>query len=282
MDFNMSATETRSPEMMHFESIVSWVENIVREKSAPGLIVGISGTDSILAYLICAEAMKRLGRLDRLVGVHFGKDYIDPNLSRFDVARRIILNPLYRWVPRIVFPWLREQNPQALLLIDDTIDHSSDHCRWARLMQLATDELEEKTMPTANTGFWVVGTRNATEDALGTYSVISTCASLQPIINLYKTDVLRLCAELGVPVEALNQSRLVDCDCGRFDLAANHLDEVDLLLRAQAGDKNSAHSFSLMESELQSKITAFVQEQQAYSAFKKKIPYTPDISKGYA
>ena len=57
-----------------FESLVDWVCDQSKAERAPGLIVGISGTDSILTFLVCAEAFKRLGKQNRVIGVHFGLD----------------------------------------------------------------------------------------------------------------------------------------------------------------------------------------------------------------
>lgn len=47
--------------------------------------------------------------------------------------------------------------------------------------------------------YFPVGTRNATEQALERRSQVSESVSLLPILELYKTEVLELCAYLGVP-----------------------------------------------------------------------------------
>ncbi len=256
-----------------FETLVSWVQKLVETKNAPGLIVGISGTDSILAFMICAEAMKRSGKSHRLTGVHFGRDFADEAHSPEEMDRILSISPLYRWVPRTVFPWLKERYPEARMIVDDSFDFRNDHLRWAHLMSASQSEVEDRMMPDKTVGYWVVGTRNATEYALGTYSVSSMMASLQPIQGLWKSDVLKICEAFGVPTEALQQSRLVDCDCGRFDLAADHVEEIDDLLKSKSQGAEDCHH---IEPGLKKKLRAFIEEQQAYSSFKKIIPYTPE------
>ena len=54
-----------------FENIVEWVGTESKKHQAPGLIIGISGTDSLLTYLACAEAYERQEKGDRVLGLHF-------------------------------------------------------------------------------------------------------------------------------------------------------------------------------------------------------------------
>lgn len=80
---------------------------------------------------------------------------------------------------------------------------------------------------------WLVGSRNATEDALGTYSVDSTCATFLPIVGLPKCRVMALARYVGVPEGIVASSRLADPACGRpQEMADIPLEVVDAWLRA--------------------------------------------------
>lgn len=80
-------------------------------------------------------------------------------------------------------------------------------------------------------GDWIVGSRNRTEDTMGTYSMASRLATFLPIINVWKSEVMDLCEDLGVPMEILDSSRKADPDCGRpQELAEIPLELIDAYL----------------------------------------------------
>lgn len=258
-----------------FAGLVGWLQELAVQRNAPGFVVGISGTDSLLAFLACARAMAALGKGDRVLGIHYGAVFPPADKSAEEVARIVGINPSYRWVARSIVPWLQAQAPEARVVTDDSIDYTDDHARWAALFRaslhgvLRTEQLGE------GQGYWVVGTRNATEQALGTYSNLSGAASLQPLVHLWKSEVLQLCSTLNVPQLAIDKSRQVDCDCGRYDLAADHIDEVDAILMVRAGQLDQHWLHENMPAELLTKLQAFVEQQIAYAAFKREIPYMP-------
>jgi NH3-dependent NAD+ synthetase len=93
--------------------------------------------------------------------------------------------------------------------------------RWARF-QAASHELEA----------WLVGSRNRTEDTLGTYSTPSRVASFLPLAGLWKSEVMELAKLVGVPQDILDSSRRADPDCGRpAEMAEIPLETIDLYLR---------------------------------------------------
>lgn len=256
-----------------FDDHVAWMKDLIIGKKMPGAIIGISGTDSILSFLICAHAFTELGQGDRVLGVHYGAPFPPVDKTEEQLIKILSVNPSYRWVARSIIPWLREKAPRAQIVTDDSIDFSDDHQRWASLMRSSLSGAARTDMLDANNCYWVVGTRNATEQALGTYSNISGAVSVQPIIDLYKSDVLKLCAALGVPQLAIDKSRQVDCDCGRYDLAADHIDEVDMLIKLRAGEVTQDMIF--MPADLREKLEAFIEQQMNYAGFKTHIPYCP-------
>jgi NH3-dependent NAD+ synthetase len=259
-----------------FQRLVDWVVvDVALREGAPGLIVGISGTDSILAFLICARAFEQLGKGDRVMGIHYGEPYPPADKTPDDLERILSFSPGYRSIPRVILPWLQEQAPHVRLIVDNSIDYTDDHARWAALYKASLAGSDPRAYLVEGGQCWVVGTRNATEDALGTYSVSSIGASVQPLIRLWKSDVLKICAHLGVPDVALQSSRRIDCDCGRFDIAADHIEEIDAVLKSRAGHLQAAMLDHLMPAALRQKIDHFIDEQQRYAGFKKRIPYRP-------
>lgn len=258
-----------------FDALVAWLRDLAAEKEAPGFIVGVSGTDSILAFLACAKAMAALGKPGRVLGVHYGAPFPPPDKTPEMIAHLLNVNPSYRWFARVVMPWLQEQAPEAELIVDSSIDYTDDYQRWASLFKKSlSGALRTEPLP-AGQNYWVVGTRNATEQALGAYSNISAAASVQPLMPLWKSEIMKICTALGVPTLALEKSRQVDCDCGRFDIAADHIDEVDMVLMARTGLLGRAALERAISAPLLKKLEDFVSEQIAAAHFKKEIPYTP-------
>jgi NH3-dependent NAD+ synthetase len=84
-------------------------------------------------------------------------------------------------------------------------------------------------------GAWLVGCRNRTEDALGTYSMASRVATFLPLVGAWKSDVMRMCDALGVPEEITASSRRADPDCGRpEEMAEIPFEDVDEFLKTGA------------------------------------------------
>ncbi len=258
-----------------FDSLVDWTARLVAERDAPGLIMGISGTDSALAFLVCARAMERLGRGDRVMGVHYGAPWPPPGRSEAAVRGMLAMAPNFAWEQRSLMPHLAGSAPQARLVVDGSFDYRSDPHRWADLLRRSLNGALA-TQPLVREGtYWVVGTRNATEEALLTYSNASRIASLQPLVHLWKGEVLQLCAWLGIPRIAMERSRQVDCDCGRFELAASHIEAVDAILMARTGLIDADWPDRNIDADVLPALRAFVEEQIAYAGFKREIPYRP-------
>src|SRR5262249_52342119 len=98
--------------------------------------------------------------------------------------------------------------------------------RWLSLLELC---LERQ--------WWLVGSRNRTEDAFGTYSIASRVASFLPLGGLWKSEVMELCQQIGVPPEVTASSRRADPGCGRpTELAEIALELIDEYLRVKLGE----------------------------------------------
>ena len=258
-----------------FGALVSWTERRIADGGCPGLAVGLSGTDSILAFMVCARAMERLGRADRVLGVHFGKPWPPPGKSEEKVAQMLSLNPGHAWMQRTVLPWLSAQVPGTLVCIDNSIDTASDYQRWAAMMARALQGADPRQPLQTGGTYWLVGTHNATERELMTYSNISSAVSMQPLVHLWKSEVLLICRWLGVPEAAIERSRQADCDCGRFDTAAANIEMVDALLMERRGELGRGWTQDRIGQDLAQELERFISEQIAYASFKRDIPYSP-------
>lgn len=258
-----------------FEELVSWIARMAAERECPGLVVGISGTDSALAFLAAARAFERLGRPERVLGIHYAAPWPGQR-TEAEIAKALRLAPDFAWVQRTLMPWLAEQAPGAALEVDASIPWRSDHHRWAALFERSLAG-NVPNMPLEKDGtYWVMGTRNRTEEALGTYGALSAAASVQPLVGLWKSEVLRLCGHLGVPAIAVERSRQVDCDCGRFELASEHIEEVDWILMSQHGLLEWDWIEARVAPDLSARLEGFVDEQQRQSNFKALVPYRPE------
>ena len=254
-----------------FDGLVKNVEEIVVRENAPGLIVSISGTDSILTFLVCAQALENLGRQDRLVGIH----YAGPEPSAERMAEQLTISPNFMWESRVAVPWLRAQAPDATLIVDYSDVNRSDNQRWANLADRAVTDVETWQPLPAGKNFWVVGTRNETEQALGSYSNISTIASLQPILPLWKSEVLEICKLKDVPRVAINMSCTEDCACGRDSLLPAFYGVTDALLMIKAGIVSPQYRQQLEPkySDVLGAIEQEIDRQRGVAAFKGRIPY---------
>lgn len=243
-----------------FESIVSWIESNARDEHAPGAIVGISGTDSILTFLAAAKAYKNLNKPSRILGVHFG------------------VQSQFNWVATSIIPWLEAQAEGARFEVTDLGDNNkNDHVRWGTLFGRAVDETDDNNS-LSSSHYFPLGTRNATENYLGTYSQISKAVSLLPIIDFYKSEVLEICEHLGVPDIAMQKSCEIDCDCGRFDVAANHMQEVDWFIMKQKGAVSKEFFDQNVSQDVQAAVMEYVMEERSRNEFRNKTPYTPSQS----
>lgn len=243
---------------MQIQKIKNYFKNILIEQKCPGIVLGLSGTDSILSSILLAELDLNIP----IKLIHFNTDI--KNIDTKILMKRLQLNPDYLWIQRIIIPWLQTNYPSLEVIVNSDRHPLSEAGRYAELIDIALknshhfDTEQEKT-------FWICGTRNRTEDILGLYSNISNCVSLQPIISLYKTDVLKYCKDFQVPDIALKYSRMADCDCGRFDLASQNIESIDLMLQDIIPD---------IDYDLKVKLQNFINENLTENIFKKNIPYT--------
>lgn len=259
-----------------FDALVNWVhDEIIVKRGAPGLAVSVSGTDSVLAFLACAKAFEKAGKPNRVAAIHYDKKMPpEPELSA-----QLAENPHAFWFQRQVLPWLKTQAPEATFLVDDSIEYYRDGARWGALMDWSVVEnMKTGQLRPREQSYWVVGTRNRTEETLMQYSNVSNAASMQPLIHLWKSEVLELCEHLGVPKIAMEKSCEADCVCGRQQLPALHIPEVDALLMEREGLLDPAYNRATIPAALRTQLAHYIDGQLTAAGFKKQIPYLPDAA----
>ena len=254
-----------------FQALVQWFyEVILAQKHAPGLIVGLSGTDSLVAFCAAAEAAEKNGMPERVLGVHFApsEDFL------YDHPEAEV----HLWFRDEVLPWLRKRYPKANIVVDTSIDWRHDGLRWGALMDMSVVSNDKKRMiRLPEDQYWVVGTRNRTEDTLLNYSNASTVVSIQPLIHLWKSEVLQISEYLGIPKVAIAKSCETDCICGRDRLLASHIREADIILMVRSGELSEKHLQEL-PFELEVRLSKYITAQILKSTFKNYLPYKPEQS----
>lgn len=252
-----------------FNALVDWFhDEMIVKGRAPGFLIGLSGTDSTVTFCAASKAFEKAGKPNRVLGVHFApsEDFLDD----YPEAET------HLWFRDEVLPWLRKQCPQAQIVVDTSIDWRCDGLRWGALMDMSIVSNDKRRMIREPLDqYWVVGTRNFTEEVLFNYSNASTAVSLQPLIHLWKSEVLQISEYLGIPKIAISKSCEADCICGRMRLPAQHIREVDMLLMAKLDKLSNEYVENKIPIELRKQLSKFIDLQIISNNFKSLIPYCP-------
>lgn len=228
------------------------------QSAVPGFIVGLSGTDSLIAFLLAYRAFERMGIADRLLGVHYKS------------------GDKTGWFEAEVMPWLSAQCPKAELITRVPRGGNADPQRWAdlhlRSLNSNVDEQVNNAVPRylpydAGKNYWVAGTINATERELGKFSMLAECVSIQLIQTVWKSEIMALCEEFAVPSIAIEMARIPDCLCGRDEIAANNIELIDQIIRHKV--KPSEHPPELLDT-----LFSYIALLKAENGFKTRVPYT--------
>src|SRR5947209_6853620 len=130
--------------------VIDWIRRTTDVAGGRGALVPVSGgSDSALCFWLCAQALPR----GRAVAAFAG--------DRLRLRCR---------------EWFEGVGP-VRFLAGPPADAHPEAARWASMLALS---LEVRG--------WLVGTRNRTEDLLGTYSLASRVAIYLPMAGLWKTE----------------------------------------------------------------------------------------------
>lgn len=152
--------------------------------------------------------------------------------------------------------WFRKFG--ALRLIEaPTFTDSPEIARWSEFLTISIKE-----------NLVLFGTRNRTEDVLGTYSLASRLATVLPIAGLWKTDVINFCKSIGVPEEIIASSRRADPICGRpTELADIPIELVDAFLKRKKSGRNKEPNAKLSKAQKN-----YLEKIYADNRFKSLLP----------
>lgn len=232
----------------------------VSQAPVPGFIVGLSGTDSIVAFVALYTAMQQAKlQKPRLYGVHYISKAAAPSTT----------------FEREGFPFLRALCPEAVVELAVPAGGNRDPQRWAdlHLRSLSHVSYAERSgvdpivQPReAGENYWIAGTINATEHAMGKHSLLANTVSIQPIRSLWKSEIMALCQEWQVPQAIIDAARIPDCMCGRDELAAENIELIDAILRNDFDP--SQHDPILLK-----KLIDYVRDQKRDGGFRQRVPY---------
>ena len=168
---------------------------------------------------------------DKTVGVHAGKEIQEQS-----------------WFERI----------GKIEFVETPGDYSErEEMRWGRFLALS---LERRA--------WMVGCRNRTEQTLGTYSLASRVATILPLVGTWKSDVLALCREVGVPKGIIASSLRADPDCGRpQSLSEIPYDVIERFLCVKVGEAAKTDLMTLSSGQLE-----YLEKMYIGNAFKRGLP----------
>jgi NH3-dependent NAD+ synthetase len=155
--------------------------------------------------------------------------------------------------------WFERIGP-VRFLPDLPPDAHPEAARWALMLSLSLAERG-----------WLVGTRNRTEEVLGTYSLASRVATYLPLAGLWKTEVMQLAGAVGVPAEILASSRRADPSCGRpQEMADIPFEVVDAFLRVRVGERPESDLVALPPG-----AVAYLEAVYRRNRFKTGLPLRP-------
>ena len=223
-----------SPEQK-IDKLIHWIRKTTPKEH--GLLVPISGgSDSALMFWLCNKALpkKTLGVFARSAAASDGR-----------AGKHIRAEEWFASVGKIK----KIKPPEA--------SENIEVMRWAKFLEM---NLKEKRV--------LVGTRNRTEDSLGTYSLASRAAAFFPIVGLWKSEVVELCEYIGVPEEVILSSRRADPVCGRPQkLADIPIALLDAFLQVKTGELKKTALRPLTRTQL-----SYLERLYAQNEFKKTLP----------
>lgn len=117
---------------------------------------------------------------------------------------------------------------------------------------------------------WLTGSRNRSEAVMGNFSLASRVATFLPLANVWKSDVMELCALAGIPTEVTDSSRRADPDCGRpKEMSEIPLELIDVFLKVQEGALESERISSLSPAQVE-----YLMGIYQYNQFRRHLPVT--------
>ena len=214
--------------------LINWMASSAAP--ANGLLVPLSGgSDSALIFWLLNQAFPA----NKIIGVHIGDNLRCRQWFESIGTVRLVAKPTL------------------------SAGQDAEVMRWATVQSLCVNERR-----------WLVGSRTRTEEALGTFSYASCVATYLPLASILKSEVMELCALVGVPEEILASSRRADPDCGRPQAMAEiPLEQIDIFLRVKLQELEASALDALSEGAVQ-----YLENVYRRNQFKRVLPKRgPDL-----
>jgi len=185
------------------ELATSYIKDYVDKSGAKGVILGISGgiDSAVIAYLAC-----RALEPEKVFGLVLPYKTTDPqSLEDADlVIKDLGINHKVIDITAQVDAYYQKWDPEADYL---RIGNKAARERMAVLYDIAQKK-----------GYLVLGTSNKSEWLLGYFTLWGDmAAALEPLGDLYKTQVFQLAEELGVPERIIKKIPTADLWPGQSD-----------------------------------------------------------------
>lgn len=184
------------------QKIVNWIRKKVKESNTKGLVVGVSGgIDSAVVSVLAAKAVGKDNVMCVIIPCESQKqDLVDAMrlVTKFKLVNSVIdLTYIYKLLNEMIFfqpTKMDNGNLKARL-------------RMTILYYIAN-----------NYNYLVCGTGNKSEIAIGYFTKYGDGASdIEPIGDLYKTDVRKLAEYLGIPQRIIDKAPSAGLWCGQTD-----------------------------------------------------------------
>jgi NAD+ synthase len=189
------------------EARAAWIASRVEATGRSGVVLALSG--GIDSALSLALAARRLGP-DRITAVHLPSRHTDAvHLDDARAAARAVGLPDVRLLVVSIEPLVLGVTATRVEAGDTDLrlGNASARCRMIVVFDLA-----------AELGALVLGTENQTENLLGYFTRFGDAASdLEPLSDLYKTEVRTAAGLLGVPASIIAKEPTAGLWAGQTD-----------------------------------------------------------------
>lgn len=244
------------------DRIIEFIKNTVQQTGFTKLVLGLSGgLDSSVCCLLAAKALRK-------ENVHIGLfPYGKLNEEGLEDAQLLIV--------QLKIPPSNIYQTDIKPLVDPIIssDHSMSSLRkgniMVRMRMILLFDLAKK-LPAL-----VLGTENRTERLLGYFTRFGDEASdIEPIIHLYKTQVIQLAKFLDVPEKIINKVPTAGMWSGQTDECELGFayEQADQILHLYVEQKKKMEE--IVEAGFEKETVGKVIKRLQENAFKHKLPYS--------
>jgi NAD+ synthase len=243
--------------------LVTFIADAIRSAGFRKGIIGLSGgVDSSLAAYMAVEALGP----DNLIGVAMPSS--SSNASSLNDARLVAANLRIRLEEVDISPMIKAHASRVDTRVNIRTGNIMARERMIILYDLSSKE-----------DALVIGTSNKTETLLGYGTLYGDMAcALNPLGDLYKTQVWQLASELGVPESIVKKAPSADLWDGQtdekeFGFTYRDVDRLMYFMVDQRKSDSELHQMGFSE-EFVTRVQTMIRKNQ----FKRRPPLIPKIS----